>query len=371
MHLMLCVRILVTDEVKKMKISLEKPSLNELAHFGVKGMKWGHHNPKADEITSKRRSIPNKKSAHRVRLEAGYLKKGYSNDTAEQMAAKRIKGEKIALGILATAAVAGASYIAYQEIGKRYSNVILEAGKDLHYINALGADADYDRRLYTSFKKQDTAKYKGLLATALRNNAENTTVYDTVLRAKEDIKAPSHNEAAKLYKEFFGKTVDTKDYKLFNKDFVSGVNDPSVKGFVDFVKSKGYNAVLDSNDQFISGYNTKKPLILFNAASTTVKVGESIVTKQMSDRLNGLQMAAFYSKQMGPMLAPSVGLGLAAVGGSMAMDTSNRYGAVNGFFKKNPKSNYSYGEVYNAMKSKTVNGVPKYVIDKAKLKGVL
>lgn len=341
---------------------------SEIQHFGIPGMKWGVRKKREKFYRGgKQYSIPKKKSGHRVRLEAGYLKKGYSESDAEQMAARRIKGEKFVAGALGTAAVAGASYIAYREIGKRYSSVVLEAGTDLHYINALGDKATYDRRLYTSFEKGDTKKYKGLLATALRKNAADTTIYDTVLRTTETVKAPSQHEAAKLYKEFLSVNKDLPkwSYNEMNRRIVGTMkgDDPTAAGFMSFLKTKGYNAILDANDQFISGYSTKKPLILFNAASSTVKVGESVVSKQLSDRLNKIQMAVVYTKE----LAPSIGLGVAMVGGRQALDTSNKYGAVNSYFKKNPKSNYSYGAVYNALKA-TPSG--NYIVDETLLKGV-
>lgn len=167
--------------------------MHTIYHSGVLGMKWGHRKAEAEKTYA----IPSKKSAHRVRLEAKYLKKGASNMDAEQQAANRMHGEKVALAIAGSAAAAGAAYIVSRELGKRFTGVNLEVGKELHYINALGDQATYDRRLYASFQKGDTAKYKGLLATALRKNASNTTIYDTVLGATENIKAPSQHEAKK------------------------------------------------------------------------------------------------------------------------------------------------------------------------------
>src|SRR6185437_14594396 len=95
-----------------------------LLHFGVKGMKWGVRKDK--DVTSRSKTpkeklyhIPDKKSAHRVRLEANYLKKGFADDKAEQLAARRIKAEKIVAATLLTATAAAATYVGYQEIGKR------------------------------------------------------------------------------------------------------------------------------------------------------------------------------------------------------------------------------------------------------------
>lgn len=150
-----------------------------------------------------------------------------------------------------------------------------------------------------------------------------------------------------------------------NKNIVGiGVNDDYVsdiaKEFLSHLKTKGYNAILDSNDQFISGYSAKKPIILFNAASSVVKKGETIVAKEVSDRLNKTQMAVVYTRA----LAPTVGLGAAYIGGTVAMDTQTKYGAVNKYMKANPDTKKSYGEIYNALKP-DING--NYHVNNAKL----
>jgi len=336
----------------------------ELYHHGVLGMRWGvRKDPENVGRDNKTYTIPEKKSAHRVRLEAKYLRKGFSDNDAEQMAAKRIMGEKFVLGMAGVAATTIAGYVAYREIGKRFSGVTLEAGKDLHYINALGDKATYDRRLYTSFEKGDTKKYKGLLAQALRKNAKDTTIYDTVLKTTEKIKAPSQHEARKLYSEFSMKKVSSSAYNEFNKNLVSDWGSKRTQMYVSFLKKKGYNAILDANDQFISGYSTKKPLILFNAASSTVKAGESIVSEQLSKRLYNRQMSKVYAKQF----APAVGVGVAAVGGLASGTTAMKYHQVNSYFKKHPNSNLSPGAVYNAVTMDPITGL--YKINNSKLKG--
>ena len=47
------------------------------------------------------------------------------------------------------------------------------------------------------------------------------------------------------------------------------------------MKSKGYNAILDANDQFFSGFNAKKPIIVFNPDSTLAKAGKTITVEQV------------------------------------------------------------------------------------------
>lgn len=314
-----------------------------LEHYGIKGMRWG---VRKDEKTSNASVKDSEKSAHRVRLEAKYISKGMSQSAAEKKASGRIKTEKVLLAIGAVAVTAAVAYVGSVEYQKRFSGVDLELGTKLTNINALGDKQNFNRRLYTTIDERDTQKYRGMLATALRRNADNTTIYEATLRSTERIKAPSQREAAKLYKEFRATKGNSwmfdKSYMTFNKNLADDQSGAG-KEFYKFMSSKGYNAILDANDQFISGYSTRKPLIVFNAASSTVKVGQKVVDEQLSDRLALTQTLQIAAKAA----APRVGLGLAVVGGTKALDTKDRYGAVNSYFKEHPESKLSYAEVFS------------------------
>lgn len=372
---------------------------NYLAHYGVLGMKWGvrkaesrerirrgNHNskpnvlnkaesnpkggskkvraktksaPKPKSVQTKSQSTPkskntqtapkkdSEKSRRQVHLEAHYLKKGLSKSAASLRAERRIQTEKILAVSAGVALAAVAAYSTKKAIGKRFTGVLLEAGKDVTYINATGDDTNFNRRLFVSFEEKDTQKYRGLLANSLRNNwlataggPNSTTIYETTLRAKETIKAPSHFEATKLYAEFRKSNNLVQDYKTFNQNLI---NQSETGGkFYDFMKSKGYNAVLDANDQFISGYSTNKPLIIFNAESSTSKVGQKVVSNQLSDRLARTQKAQIAARSF----APTIGLGVAAIGANSYLTNRNQYKVVNDYFKEHPNSKLSYAEVY-------------------------
>lgn len=316
-------------------------------HFGVKGMKWGVTKDSKKSKGSKPPLQDSEKSAHRVRLESKYRSRGKTQTESESLAEKRIRTEKVLLAVGATVVVAGAAYGAKVAYGKRFADVVLESGKDLHYINALGDKADLNRRLYTTFKEGDTQKYRGMLATALRKNAPDTTIYDTVLRTTETIKAPSQRQAAKMFETFKkGNPLvsNIQDYTDFNKRLVD--ESPAGKEFMSFLKNKGYNAILDSNDQFVSGYNTQKPLILFNAKSSTVRSGQTIVDKKLSDRLNRIQIGVMMGKQ----LAPLVGLGVAITAVNKSVDTRSRHQVVNDYVRKHPDTDKSYADIYASLR---------------------
>lgn len=86
---------------------------NELAHFGVLGMKWGKH--KAKPSTS---SNPPKSSKHYDSLVSKYSQKGYSPQEAARRAKNRIKTEKALAIAGGTALAAAGAYVAYKKYVK-------------------------------------------------------------------------------------------------------------------------------------------------------------------------------------------------------------------------------------------------------------
>lgn len=172
----------------------------ELFHYGVKGMKWGvrrKEGPDGLVVKSKPAIKDSDKSAHRVATEARYIQKGYTTEEAAKKADGRIRTQKILLAVGATAVTAAAVYGGKVAFDKRFTGVDLPMGSVLKNINALGDKQDFDRRMYTTFNEGDTKKYKGLLASALRRNAKDSTIYETSLKATQNIKAPSHHQAKK------------------------------------------------------------------------------------------------------------------------------------------------------------------------------
>lgn len=88
-------------------------SNDELAHFGVLGMKWGKR--KAKTSTS---SNPPKSSKHYDKLVSKYSQKGYSSEEASRRAKNRIKTEKALAIAGGTALTAAGAYLAYKKYVK-------------------------------------------------------------------------------------------------------------------------------------------------------------------------------------------------------------------------------------------------------------
>ncbi len=357
-----------------------------LAHYGVKGMKWG---VRKDEAVGRIKAKRQKAKESRIAADEGkYLNKGLTSEEAHAKAVKREKVRhrvKVVGGVAVTAAVA---YIGTQEYKKRFQSVDLPMDTKLKNINRLGDDLDIDRRLYVTYKPGDSKKYRGAYAEQLRSGGPlgglgiyPQHIFETTLTTTERIKAPSHHQAKKLYKEYREKRLSglskaelnmiggdafylPKDYKIFNASLVNTGNkfveeNPGMggmlnnkeihDGFYKFLKSKGYNSVLDTNDQFISGYNTEKPLIVFNANSSAVKSGQKVVSQKESVPLARITTAQAVARQVGKAGA-KIGV---AYGANRKLKQSIRNRKVKQYFKDHPNSEMTEAEVHAMLDRKS------------------
>lgn len=254
----------------------------ELYHFGIKGMKWGHH--KAQIKVSRTRKSHNKEEP-----------------TKKKILTKR----NVAIG---AAAVVGAlvliGYAKYNmsknsipthfktmNFGKiadldKMSNTdaVLKKGTKFHRISSKPIEdyADDGKRIYAAFIKKDVHIYKATMPGFIKSWQSSGMVepsdgvYEHVMKAKKDIKIPSKRAMADLYMKTTGyKEVDEGRYLQFMAG-LNNRNNPEVKKFFDLAKSKGYNAIVDEND---AGNFTKLPLILFDLQNTIVTEKVKKITK--------------------------------------------------------------------------------------------
>ena len=348
-----------------------------LVHYGVKGMKWG---VRKDRPISKRKQARLDSKAEtrrdaRVHAEARYIRKGKSPEEAARLVDRNLKIAKIVsvtAGVALTAAAinAGNNYRI-----KQFTETVIEKGQTLQHIRPDTPNFAMDRRLYATFLKGDQRRYDGLFINHLlsaRKGLEGLTdeqrkahgievaskIAKHTLQATERIHAPSQEQAAGLFKEFltdqggslsreaskWGKQAAKLNYRQFNRELVTG-GTLRTEQFYDFMKSKGYNAILDANDQFFSGFNAKKPIIVFNPDSTLAKAGKTIVNEQAGKRLGDLQTAGVVAKQLAPLLGIGAGIGTLNYRGKRGIAESNTSAAVDKYLKRYPGSNLTRAEI--------------------------
>jgi hypothetical protein len=248
-----------------MMISIEKPPLQELTHHGVMGMKCGHRKG-STTITSN-------------------SKKTETEDERKKRIKRNILIGAAAVGV--TLAVAGGVY-AYKKnnlpIGGvqtfRFGKIVdlnslstkdttIPKGSKFYRMSTKSfEDYSTNGKIYVSHVKKDARIYKETMPGYFESwkkqgfiPDEGKSVYEHVMKSKNEIKVPSKKIMAEMYMKTHNvKEVDDGLYKNFMTD-LNNKDNPLVTKFFDHVRSTGYNAVVDEND---SGFLGKLPLILLN-----------------------------------------------------------------------------------------------------------
>lgn len=245
-----------------------------LAHYGVKGMRWGVRRDKTP------------RASRRERLEAAYRTK-MSDVDAKAKANGRIRTEKILLGVGAVAAVTAISVVAGKKLHSEFAPISLKSGSNLQNVNQFGKKLDLDKVTFATFKKGDNLKYRENFTKELLGRIDsNGKVYATQLKATKDLNIPSKSQARKLFVEWeksrgITPTASSVTNRMINNNRGSQAlgNSVSDGSFLSYVGKKGFDGIQDVMDQRRGSLAAKAPLMFVNGAQSLAVAGEEFLKK--------------------------------------------------------------------------------------------
>ena len=326
---------------------------DELAHHGIKGMRWGvrrfqNEDGRLTSAGEKRYdnnegSVPKKKSKHRLRVEENYKAQGYTQEEAEYAAKNHIRTQRIIAASAAVAVTACAAYVAQKHIRDRTDGLI-KAGETLQRVEMADTGGKLNDMFFLSKGKHDNARYEGLLG--MTRQQQTGEAYLMKLAANKDVKVASKEKAASVFRELyendhdFRRDVEQHVKKHFGgKNIVINTNDTSArnirkmyenfnagligireggsgadKKFYDKLKSAGYGAIQDINDMKYSGYKAKNPLIVFDNSNDNIMVKSVTKMSEQHVKIKGKQELAKVAGEMFVESTLKKGGVLAAVG---------------------------------------------------------
>lgn len=281
-----------------------------------------------------------KKSKHRLKLEEQFKKAGMTDEQAQAAANNRIRTEKILAASAALTVAACAVYVGNKYRKERIDGII-KAGESLQRIEMQDTGGKLHDTFYVAQGKHDMRRYENLLGATRRSQTGHA--YMMKLEAQSDIKVASRDKARKVFGELYktdpefkkavapfvkqhyrgtNKIADLDDIsdrniKKMYDNFNTGIVEKSMRDsgadqkFYAKLKSAGYGAIHDINDMKYSGYNAKKPLIVFDNSKNNIMV------KSMNEMKGNLQdnyaaerkrvyretATKYYVERLGPLSA--------------------------------------------------------------------
>lgn len=249
----------------------------QLYHHGIKGQKWGVRRFQNKDGTL----TPDGKKRYSEEENNIADDKPRSGLTTKQKVIIGASAAGVALTLI------GAKYV-YSKYNmpihfKSYSfgervdlsslsaeDTILPKGIKMHRISSKPVEdyAEEGKRIYVSYLRKDNRIYKEAMPKYIRDwgskriiSDDGKKAYEHILKTKTDIKIPSKKAMAEMYMEATNSSeVDKGKYMRFVTD-LNNPDNPDTKRFLDLVRKRGYNALVDEND---AGNFTKSPLILLN-----------------------------------------------------------------------------------------------------------
>lgn len=287
-----------------------------LAHYGVKGMRWGvrHDKPTSKRLTKAKsdlkeakkitvrdlysdnphreqaiklakREVSNAKVELKLKnrtskvgerekaLKKQYISQGLTASEAAEAAYTRAKMEKI-LAVTAGVAVGALGLYAGKRLYFRNVDQIIRAGKTIQNLATSGSKGVRDS-FYGTYIRSDKNMYRGIFAKHLIKDQKAETVFNNAVRATSNIKIASDRSANKIVKNLIKTDSnykaqllhDLKAYKSYNNIFGATPKQAKVfeQAISDLSKGKTTKAVSDAQNILAGAQNLKSGQIYRSA----------------------------------------------------------------------------------------------------------
>lgn len=257
----------------------DKPSLDELIHYGVKGMKWGvrKSEPTTYSKAERKQAKKNVNAFQDAHVESKYR-------TGEDLFSRRMSDAE------------------YNKLSTK--DVVLKKGSTVRRVSAR-KDEKYGEATYVSYTKKDQGTYRVVMPLVNSKNPFKSggaktykQHYEHTFKALETLKSPSEKARVDAFAALMdtkaitlksGKTVTGREYlkrsyprevKTLDtqqlglrayKDFTmeQGGQSPINSAYFKKMREMGYNAVVDDNDR---GHLSEAPLIVLNPNGSLKKM---------------------------------------------------------------------------------------------------
>lgn len=217
-------------------------SRNELAHFGVLGMRWGKRKGKSSNSSNQPKS-----SKHYDSLVSKYSQKGYSPQESARRAKNRIRAEKTLLAVGSTALAAAGAYVAYKKYVKDTvlpSSTQFERYGDEHLTGKLK-----DSFVYKKHDKIGGEYGDRKISQLWTKYGDSTGVYTAKFEKGTKVASPKHARDA-FVKEF-------KEDKRFREHLSKAIKDMEIGGKINTPERRkavnDLNKALQGKKKFLRG----------------------------------------------------------------------------------------------------------------------